>query len=262
MVFILLVLLTSLTAGQDAIVMQYMTILFISLACLIKERKLISYCLRRHQSVTKTPLKEYLKEISFFGFTNFSNSFTSWGDVLLIGLLFDPELTAAYFLLTRVFTGCERIAIIPLYPVYNFLGKEFQRNGYILRTNALKIVPAFVGYSAILLFGSIGLTVALDILPNDIFTGLDVISLPIQVALLLSMFIVSSGTVIEHISLVTGFQKMALVNSLGIIMVRLCFISIMLLVLEFDFILYIFSAVVIILSGRMVLLRKMLLRSK
>ena len=196
------ILLASPVAGQEAILMQYMIILLISSVCFIKERKLISYFLRRRQGVTKKPFKPYLKEISFFGFANFSNSFTSWGDVLLIGLLFDPVLTTAYFLLTRVFSGCERIAIIPLYPVYNFLGREFQRDGYILRSKILKIVPAFMGYSVILLFGSIGLVAVLSVSSFDIFEGLGVISLSAQVALLLSLFIVSTGTVIEHMSFI------------------------------------------------------------
>jgi hypothetical protein len=161
-----------------------------------------------------------------------------------------------------VFSGCERIAIIPLYPVYNFLGREFQRDGYILRSKILKIVPAFMGYSVILLFGSIGLVAVLSVSSFDIFEGLGVISLSAQVALLLSLFIVSTGTVIEHMSFIIGFQKLALVNSLRIIVIRLCVILAMLLVLEVNFMLYIFVAALIVLLARLSLLRKMLRRSK
>ena len=145
--------------------LQYLIYILLVVICFIYHIKFIKYFVKRHASYYTKPFEEYFRKITPFGLSNFTNSFTSWGDVILVTLLFDPAISAGYFMITRIVAACERISVIPLYPAYNILGHEFQLKKQVNLSVYLSVIPA-IGFSAlIIVFGSLGILAGLEILP-------------------------------------------------------------------------------------------------
>ena len=213
--------------------------------------------MKRHASYYAKPFVEYFRKSTPFGLTNFTNSFTSWGDVILVTLLFDPAISAGYFMITRIVAACERISVIPLYPAYNILGHEFQLKKQVNLSVYLSVMPA-IGFSTlIIVFGSLGILVGLEILPIVLFEVLEVFTVLVQFLLALSLIVITAGGgAVDTIAVQTGFEKTVLNNALTIMTLRVITIGFLYFAFGIDFYTYIILGVFFVLTGKTFLYKR------
>ena len=244
------------TYGIDAALTQHLIYILLVAICFIYHIRFIKCFMKRHASYYAKPFMKYFRKITPFGLSNFTNSFTSWGDVILVTLLFDPAISAGYFMITRIVAACERISVIPLYPAYNILGQEFQLRQQVALSTYLGVMPAIGFWALIIMFSSLGILAVLDILPIVMFEVIDVFPVMVQFLLALSLVIITAGGVVDTIAIQTGFEKTVLKNALAIMALRVLTIGIFYFFVGIDFLLYIVLGVLFILIGKAFLIKK------